>query len=230
MSARARAQSGVQAAPRRALKMPFGLRPVEIAVSVAMIGVVILVAYYYVSALQPEQERLKALETRDAELDKLLAEAKAKSNEPKKEDVALMALESLNSFKETRLKPQMHGEITLYNDINSLAKKHGLQLISGIEMERQGAAKQEEGKSLKKGEELLNVYPETNIRFTVAGEYQSLRSFISELERNPQFLVLKSLNLLTVDREEGAQGGRGGRRGGAASVALSIDMIVYFTP
>lgn len=230
MSARVRTQAAVQSAPRRALKMPLGLRPFEIAVTLILIVIVVLVAYYYLSTLQPEQERLRALDAREAEIDRMLAEAKAKSEGPTKMDTALMALDSLNAFKERRLKPQMRGEVTLYKDINALAKKHNLQLMSGIEMERQGAVKQEEGQSLKKGEELLKVYPETNIRFTVAGEYQALRGFISELEQNPQFIVLKALNLLTVERDEGGQGGRGGRRGGSSSVALSIEMTAYFAP
>lgn len=229
MSARARAQSDVGAAPRRAVKMPLGLRPMEIAVSLLMILIVILVAYYYVSTLQPEQERLSALERRDDELNRLLTEAQAKSNEPPKVDVAQVALESLNTFKERRLRTQMRGEIALYKDINSLAKKHNLQLMSGIEMEREGDVKEEEGQSIKKGEELLKVYPETHIRYTVAGDYQSLRTFISELEQNPQFLVIKAVNLITVERDAAAQGGRG-RRGGSSSVGLSIEMTAYFHP
>jgi Tfp pilus assembly protein PilO len=217
--------------------MPLGLRPLEIVVAVMLIFLVILVAYYYVSTLQPEQERLTALEKRDAELDKLLQEAKLKNEQPPQQDAAQMALDSLNAFKEKRLKPQMRGEIALYKDINALAKKYNLQLMSGIEMGRQGEGKeQEEGKVLKKGEALLRVYPETNIQFTVAGEYQSIRNFISELEQNPQFLIINSLNLITVENEDGGgggggrRGGRGGRGGTTQAIGLSISMTTYFHP
>lgn len=234
MSARARARSAAQAAPRRPLKMPLGLRPLEIVVAVIMIFLVILVAYYYVSTLQPENERLSALEKRDKELDRLVQEAQIKNQQPLKEDAAQMALDSLNLFKEKRLKPQMRGEIALYKDINALAKKHNLQLMSGIEMSRQGDVKEEEGKGPKKGEEMLRVYPETNIQFTVSGEYQSLRNFISQLEQNQQFLIVNSLNLIIAENDDeggqGRRGGRGGRGGGTKPVALSIDMTTYFHP
>lgn len=236
MSARVSTQRGVQTASRRAVKVPFGLRPVEIVVALAMIIIVILVAYYYVSTLQPEQERLAALQQRDAELTKQLADAQTKSQEPKTVDAAQMALDSLNVFKEKRLKPQMRGEVALYKDINSLAKKHNLQLVSGIEMNRQGRVQEEDGKAGKKGDEILRVYPETNIQFTVAGDYAKIRAFIAELEQNQQFLILNSINLLTVENEEGGQGGqggrsgRGGRRGGAEAVGLAIDMTAYFHP
>lgn len=227
MSARMRARPNIQTAPRQALKMPFGLRPLEIVIALATLISIILVVYYYISTLQPEQERLASLERQEAELDNLLVQAKEKIDKPVSEDPAQMALDSLNAFKDKRLKPQLRGEVALYDDINALAKKHGLQLISGIEMSRQADTNQEEAASQKKGEEILKVYPETNIRFTVAGEYQNLRTFISVLEQNQQFLLVNSLNLLRVDKEEG---GRGGRGGGSSGIALSIEMTAYFHP
>jgi hypothetical protein len=62
--------------------------------------------------------------------------------------------------------------------------------------------------------------------FTVAGQYQNLRNFISDLERNKQFIILDSIQLLSVDDVGGGGGGR--RAQSAAGVALSIELTAYF--
>jgi hypothetical protein len=114
------------------------------------------------------------------------------------------------------------------NEINTLARKNGVQLASGIEMRLQEVEQPGDEKSSRKSskeKEALNVFPRMLVHFEVAGQYSNLRSFISQLEKSNQFLLLDSVNLTSAEAGEG----RGGS-GGGSGINLSINLSAYFQP
>ncbi|HET9528709.1 MAG TPA: GspMb/PilO family protein, partial [Blastocatellia bacterium] len=141
-------------------------------------------------------------------------------------DTIQEALESLETFKGQHLKNRSQGIITLFKDINSIAGKNSVKLTSGISMrdETIGAGGQS-GPGSRDSRSLLDQFSSVKMDFTVAGQYQNLRDFISDLERNKQFIIIDSIQLLSVDD---IGGGGGGRRAQSAGIALSIGLTAYF--
>jgi hypothetical protein len=224
--------SRVQSRRVRTTRLRFGLSPGEVvAAALALIFFIVVVVYYFTS-LGPAQSRLSRLE-------KELAKAKGeitlggapKEQGPSGAAAVKDALDSLQTFKSEYLKPLSSGRISLINQINALAKKNGVTLMSGIDMPLDKATQSEEQKSnrRKKAEDFFNVFPRMDMHFTVVGQYANLRSFISELERDKQFMIIKSINI--ISQEENAGGRRGGRaEGGASGLTLTIEAGAYFQP
>ncbi len=215
---------------------PFGLSYVEIlAIFVALISF-IGVGIYYFSALKHEQEDLKSLKLQIIELNKVEDELKKSTTKNKEvqEDEAKRTLESLENFKSVYLKNLSQGRIALIDAINSLAKKDGVRLMSGIAMTANKYVVQssEEKKSGKKKsmDSLGNVFPSIKINFTVAGDYKNLREFINHLEANKQFVTINSVSLTSIKDRESGSGRSSGRRAAQilSGISLAIDMTAYF--
>jgi hypothetical protein len=227
-----------EARPIGAAKIPFGLSLGEaIALLIAAAFLLIVVAQYF-SSLKPEQTRLRALEAElDAQQRSIIANAKPTGTaEPNFVDEAKIALESLETFRGAHLKPFSSGRITLIKEINALAKKNSVTLTSGIDMgadlgESDSASdKDTENKvtKRKKADDLLNAFPSVGFRFTVFGQYANVRAFISELEREKQFVVINSVNLTNQEAKTSSRRARGGE--GASGIMLTIEMSAYFQP
>ncbi len=217
-------------------KMPFGLNPGEAIAVLLGVAVLVWAVAYYFSALKPEQDRLRAIEAElDAQQRSIIAGARAGNGEPVSvEDEAKKALESLETFKESHLKAFSSGRIALINEINALAKKNTVTLTSGIDMgSSRGEADQEgapasEKKTRKKSDELLNAFPSVLFRFTVFGQYANLRTFINEVEREKQFVVINSVNLTNQEARTASRRSRPGES--SSGIMLSIEMSAYFQP
>jgi hypothetical protein len=198
---------------------------------------VIVVAQYF-SSLKPEQNRLRVLEAElDAQQRSIIANTTAPGKaEPNFVDEAKIALESLETFRGSRLKPFSSGRITLIKEINALAKKNNVTLTSGIDMgadlgESDTASDKDTGNKVtkrKKTDDLLNAFPSVEFRFTVFGQYANVRNFISELERQKQFVVINSVNLTNQEARTSSRRARGGE--GASGIMLTIEMSAYFQP
>lgn len=214
----------------RSIKMParpFGLGPAELLAAAAVLLFFVMVVSYYFTSVKPEQDRLRELKAqRDAQqtvIDTGLQAQRDGANPP--QDAAKQALDSLNNFKGSHLtsKTRAKGETELFREINALAKKNNLQLLSGIEVrhnvEQKGVSK---GKS---GQKSLEVFPKLEINFSVSGQLPNLRAFISELERNNHFLVIQTLSLTSVEAEEGR---RGGSVQASSGISLAISLSAYF--
>ena len=220
-------------------KIPFGLNLGE-AIAVLLGAAVLLWAgAYYFSTLKPEQDRLRAIEAElDAQQRSIIAGAKPPAAEKTNvEDEAKNALETLETFKGSHLKPFSSGRIALIKEINALAKKNNVTLTSGIEMGASGGEADAEGDQAgekkntskrKKTEDLLNAFPSVNFRFTVFGQYPNLRTFINEVEREKQFLVINSVNLTNQEARTASRRSRGAE--GASGIMLTIEMSAYFQP
>lgn len=231
----------------RAVSMPFGLNVAEaLAAFVAAILVIGVVAFYFTS-LSPEQDRLRALQ---AELDEqrrniVAVQTPGTREQASAADVAREAVESLDSFKTSHLRPFSTGRIDLIKEINALTRKNSVTLTSGIDMgggppeagtEGDQAIEKPRGKkgttSRKKSDELGTAFPSVSFRFTVFGQYANLRTLIQELEREKHFLVINSINLANQEAKVAGRRSRGGggEAGGMSGIMLTIEMAAYFRP
>jgi Type II secretion system (T2SS), protein M subtype b len=210
---------------------PFGLSSIEIVTAALCLLFFAVVVVYYFTSLGPEQARLRALEEKLRQQDVIVSTPQESKVTAAPAPTAKEALSTLESFKGERLRPLASGRIALQNELNALIKKNGLQLTSSIETHLevakdeadQGAARR------RKIEDALNVFPRQSVHFTVFGQYPNLRAFLTDLEHNKQFLVIRSINLTTQeDREEGS--GRRQRAAAASGVMLSVDLTAYFQP
>jgi hypothetical protein len=209
--------SRVETKPVR-VSSPFGLSAGELVAGVLALLLFLLVVVYYFTSLKPEQQRLAALESQLAlQQDELIRNSEGHTESAAAPDSGKDALDSLVTFRTEHLKPHSQGQIALIKEINAIAKKNSCRLMTGIDMRLENP---------KKEEQSLSVFPWLEVHFTVFGQYPSLRSFISELERNKQFLVIDSISLTSV--EEG-QVSRGSAAAGSG-VALTINMLTYFQP
>jgi hypothetical protein len=214
--------------------LPFGLSWVEIlSLTVAVIVVAVAVTRYW-TALRPAQVRLHQLEQQLADQQRdLVLNSGGVTTTTSPGDVAQQTLDSLDQFKTNHLKRLQSGEIDLFNEVNALAKKSSVQLMSGIDTTRklpgqsEGDAESGQKKTSKqrKPEEILGVFPALAARFSVSGEYTNLRSFISALEGSKQFLLVNTVN---ITNQEGRITGRSRRNEAAGGLMLSIEMIAYF--
>lgn len=220
-------------------KIPFGLNTGE--AIAALLGVVLLVwaVAYYFSSLRPEQDRLRTLEAELAEQQKnIIASSNPDATEAPIVDMAKNALETLEAFKSSHLKPFSSGRIDLIKEINALAKKNTVALTSGIDMgssvgessgegEKTGASEKKGASRRKKADEILSAIPSVTFRFTVFGQYSNLRTFINELEHEKQFLVINAINLMN---QEARMASRRSRGEGMSGIMLTIEMSAYFQP
>jgi type II secretory pathway pseudopilin PulG len=226
--------SRLEVGSSRAKTLPFGLTGVEIVAAFIAVAVLAIAVTYFSTSLRTEQARLRQVEQQLADQERDIDPATGElSSGASPGDLAREALESLERFKTGHLKPMRSGEIELLNGLNALAKKTGVQLASGIDTTSRMPGQAEEDTTTeskatrsRKKEEILNVFPELEARFTVAGEYPNLRSFISALESGRQFVVVKTIGITS---QEGRAAGRGSR-GPAGSLVLSIEMTAYFRP
>ncbi|HKP13652.1 MAG TPA: hypothetical protein VJZ91_16145 [Blastocatellia bacterium] len=218
---------------RRGARRPLGLSGPEVGAAIVALLAFTLAVYYYFTALSPEQARLRAQEQALQRINAELATTGTTGGGTKGPN-AKDALASLQAFKSEYLRPLSSGRIALLNEVNALAKKHGVALTSGIDMPlEKGAAKTDEGdsKRKKKTEEVLNAFPRLDIHFTVFGQYANLRAFVNELEHNKQFLIMKTVSFQLQEDKGGEGGGRGRARAGLGSgLVLSIEASVYFQP
>jgi type II secretory pathway pseudopilin PulG len=222
----------------RVTRIPFGLGVGETIATLLAFVLILWVLVYYFSSLKPEQNRLRTIESQlDAQQRSIIANRPDAVKDVPAEDQAKTALETLDTFKENHLKSFSSGRIALIREINALAKKNNVSLTSGIDMGSTGGEADSESDQTgekknvsrrKKTDDLLNAFPSVNFRFTVFGQYSNLRTFIGELEREKQFVVINSINLTNQEAKTASRRARGAE--GAAGIMLTIEMTGYFQP
>lgn len=225
--------SRINARPSRAFASPFGLSKRELIAAILALLFFFAMVIYYFTSLKPAKQNLALLESKlEVQKQTMLERAQlSAAGEATTKDEAQEALNTLETFRTSYLKPRSQGRIALLNDINALAKKSGVQLTSGIDLtyEQQVENEQEDSANRRrKVEEALNVFPKETVQFSVFGQYPNLRSFIKELEGNKQFIVLDSINLTSTEEAQIGRRSRGAAVG--AGIALTIEMSVYFQP
>ncbi|HEU4388503.1 MAG TPA: GspMb/PilO family protein [Blastocatellia bacterium] len=207
------------------------VKPTEVLAVFVTLLILSYVAYYYYAAVRPAKIRLEQTQKRlDDQIKTITQNQSGKTGESGVVRIGL-AKDSLGSFV-NRLKPLQAGRRAIFDEINGLVKKYSVELTSGIQMERGG---QSEGESAKKQShetvaDLLNVYPNLQMKFAVAGSYESLRKLLNELERSQQFLVMDDVTVTTVEPVEGHRSGRRSAPTGGQSITLNVSMRAYFRP
>jgi Tfp pilus assembly protein PilO len=218
---------------RKRARMALGLSGPEIGATILALLVFVLAVIYYLTALSPEQTRLRAQEQELQRLNDELAQTQMVPGGPQGPNIK-DALASLQTFKGEILRPLASGRIALINEVNALAKKHSVTLTSGIDMPlEKGAAKTNDAdsKRKKKAEEVLNAFPRLDMHFTVFGQYPNLRTFLNDMEHSKQFFVLKTVSLVFQEDKGGGEGGGRHRAHAAGSgLAMAIDASAYFQP
>jgi hypothetical protein len=214
----------------RASQLSFGLSLGEIIAALLALAALVFAVVYYFTALRPEQARLRTLETELARQQSELSQtANAPTSGAGSASNIQEALDSLSTFKGKYLRPLASGRIALINEINALAKKHSVQLTSGIDMPvEQGktADDKDAGKRKKKSEDFLNVYPRMTMHFTAFGQYDTLRKFVDDLQNSQQFLIIRAVSLqMQEDKSEGRRGRRIG-----TGLSMGIEVVAYFRP
>jgi Tfp pilus assembly protein PilO len=242
MSAQVRERiSRIGGAAARVRRRSLGLNGREIAAAAASLLVLIFAIGYYFNSLRPEQQRLKALEEKLKEQQEVINKGQVGMGPSgsSRMDMLKETLDSLERFRHEQLKPESTGIIDLFNQINALAKKNNLKLTSGITMDREqrqdgselttGSGKKTSKK--KTSDQTTAVFSRAQCEFTVFGSYESIRSFISDLEHSKQFVVLNSMDLKSGEETQQHVGGRRGRAEAAASgLSLSVKITTYFQP
>lgn len=223
-------------------RMPFGLNVPETLASIFAVVLLVAVLAYYFSSLSPEQDALRRLEAELAEQQRnIVAVSKpVDGKESSPAEIAQTALDSLEGFKSNHVKPFSAGRIDLIKEINALSKKNTVTLTSGIDMSGGGDESSTEGSqtnekprekkaatSRKKSDEILSAFPSVSFRFTVFGSYTSMRTFIQDLEREKQFVVINSINLANQELKTSSRRSRGE---GMSGILLTIEMSAYFRP
>lgn len=206
---------------------PFGLSPAELIAAASVLLFFVLVVTYYLTSVKPEQDHLRELEVQhnaqQSVIDTGLQNRPDGANSA--QDAAKEALDSLNTFKSSQLtsKARVRGEAELFKEINALAKKNSLQLMSGIEVRPN--VEQKSGSKSKSMEQSMDIFPKLDIHFSVFGQLSNLRAFIHELERNNHYLIIETLSLTSVEAEEGR---RGRSVQSSSGISLAINMTAYF--
>ena len=215
--------------PRRA-RRAFGLSGPEIGASILALLAFVLAVFYYFTALNPEQTRLRTQEQELQRLNEELSNITTAAGGPPGPNVR-DTLASLQTFKSDYLRPLSSGRIALINEVNALSKKHSVTLTSGIDMPlEKGSVQTDDGDSRrkKKAEEVLNAFPHLDMHFTAFGQYPNLRAFLNDIEHNKQFFVVKSVSFVM---QEDKGGGRQRARASAGSgLVMVIDASAYFQP
>ena len=214
--------------------IPLGLTPGEAIAALFAVVSLVLVLVYYFSSLRPEQDRLRTLEAELSEQQKnIIANIGPGGADQPIVDMAKNALETLDAFKTSHLKPFSSGRISLIKEINALAKKNNVALTSGIDMgsslgDSRGEDEKSTGETKRmKADEMLSAIPSVAFRFTVFGPYSNLRTFINELEHDKQFVVINSVNLSNQEERATSRRTRGE---GVSGIILTIEMSAYFQP
>jgi hypothetical protein len=228
-----------EARSRGVTRMPFGSNVGEAIAVLLAVVLLVLAAVYYFASLRPEHDRLGVLNAELAEQQRnIIATTNPRGAEAPFVDTAKQALETLETFKTSHLKPFSSGRIDLIKEINALAKKTNVTLTSGIDMgssvgessgdgEKTSTAEKKTASKRKKADEIVSAIPSVAFRFTVFGQYASLRTFINELEREKQFVVINSINLTNQEAKTSSRRSRGEATSG---IMLAIEMSAYFQP
>lgn len=218
--------SRVEVKPIKLPARPFGLSPAELLSAAAVLLFFVLVMVYYFTTVGPEQDRVRQLKAQRDEQQAIINKS-FENNGPAvnpAQDAARQALDSLNAFKGSHLtaKTRAKGEAELFKEINALAKKNNVQLMTGIEVRHNI---EQSGSRSKRGEKSLDVFPKLEINFSVFGQLENLRKLINELEKNNHFLVIQTLTLTSIDAEEGR---RGARVQNSSGISMAVSMAAYF--
>ncbi|MBL8149260.1 MAG: hypothetical protein JNN15_04965 [Blastocatellia bacterium] len=209
------------------------LRPVELIAILIFLGSASFTLYLYFHGLTSRNHQI---ETLDAESKKLKEDIE-KIKKQRNQDLQLVeatssVVEKLEGFEQKFLKRPQEGRLKIVDEINNLVRKNNLALPSGltfskiedIKTKEQNDLQLSKAKVRRSKDSEVAIYPGIGVKFTVAGNYASLRRFIYDLENSNTFFVIRSIDIGT----EKAEDGRGQRTAAGGAVSLDITLRTYF--
>jgi hypothetical protein len=213
----------------------------ELVFLIGALLVAVSASYYYLTRIQPLNSELSRLESRETALVLQLTKLKKESDklaEQKANDGKI--LESLKAF-ENYLKTDKSGQTQIINEISTLGKTYRVSDGDMIFRPAEPDATTDANGNPTRVAAISNIselkiYPVLGIETTILGDYQSLRRFLTDLERSKQFLIINSLTFqgeaegVRRPAQPGFQGQGQGQLTdpGAVPVTLKIELDTYF--
>lgn len=174
-------------------------------VGVSLLAILAVILFFVFLVIPAKKE----VENNRAERDRLereLLSARSKFGTEKSTETRVAELVSSVTDFETRFLPiATNGRTSLYQRINGLIGAYGLVNTTGPDYVPLEIA---EGRSNQISEEtsgrskFQSIFPGVYVTMTLEGSYQSLRRFISEIERTDQFVVISTVELEPSDTKE----------------------------
>lgn len=186
------------------------LRLVEVFGIILVVAAIGVIGYFTLNVLKEENSKLGELEKESATLRKEIKEVKTTlASKKNKSSTTQAIIDNLDSFRERFLRDPEKGRIFVISELNNLAKKNTLSLVTGINFEKLEGVTEFEDKEDKKAKpskraakkEKPTFYPGLSATFSIAGNYGSFRKFLYELETSKMFFVVEKLNLQIPDLE-----------------------------
>lgn len=202
------------------------LRPAEIVAAALLVVSVVAVAAFSLFFVTAEKSRIEKLRG-DFERNRgEIARIRKQSETPNTSgELVLTALKSLDEFQ-LLLKPVAEGRRDIIEEVNEIANDSGVDLSDAVQFTPIRESEDLSKPSRSPGE-AKSAFPGLGVQFAVEGEYESLREFVSKLERSKNFLVINQIQLEGI--EELQKGTRGSKRSGKIEkVSLRLNLDTYF--
>jgi Tfp pilus assembly protein PilO len=134
----------------------------------------------------------------------------------------VLVRDSLSTFSAVHLRPPVLGRREVLDLLQQVSQKTGVRVTGTVSFQTTEARTTSERTEHVAGQEReVRSYTSLKLQVPLAGKYGQLKSFIAEIERAPQFVVVESIELAT--REDTAGGPSG-------ELALNLLMSAYFQP
>jgi len=188
--------------------------PEALALGVAAL-LVLTTVLAYLFLLVPQRSRRQSLETERSDLQRLI-ESQQKSLGESKDTQQRVGdiLTSLDRFQTDHLGDAGSGTKTVIEELNRLILKNGLRISGGVsytQLQESAPGADANRQRRASGEEtaarvVQSVFPGIGVTLTVEGTYTNLRRFIRDIEADPQFVVINTVELEGVtDSNVGSQ-------------------------
>ncbi|HEX5706203.1 MAG TPA: hypothetical protein VFX96_02835 [Pyrinomonadaceae bacterium] len=175
--------------------------PEIIALSAAGLLLFAALASYFL-LLRPQRTRLNTLREEQARLERGLREAKTGVEQFTSTQASVEAiLRSLEEFETRHLGQNTQGSTALIEELNRLIRRHNLRISGGLAftafevVQEADPQRQRQQQTASASKPIQDVFPGTGISISVEGTYPSLRRFIRDVEADPQFIVINSIEL-----------------------------------
>jgi len=177
---------------------------VAVAVSAAMLSIIVLAYFFWVLPADRELARNKSEADR---LDAELISAKSKYGEiTTTEGQVSKLLASVDDFQMRSLPVSSNGQSALYQRLNGLFMSYGLVNTSGPDyapLEIAGINDDARSTDEERGRaKFRSLFPGVYVTMTLEGTYQNLRRFVRELETGRDFVVVSAIELAPSDTEK----------------------------
>lgn len=195
----------------------------------ALLLVLVVIAYLYF--LVPAQSRVASFQLERSRLQEQLRGSQDQIQHDRDTQVTVQRItESLADFENNYLSEPGKGRMRLYDELNELIRKNSLRNTSGPTYVSLLPLGSKDSKAVAKAGNMKwqSTYPGIGVNLTVEGNYQNLRHFIYDIERNGQFIIINSVELERATQQSGSSEAAQPDGAKGSLVSLRLDMATYF--